>query len=108
MVSNNIMRLCQTKFSLLLAGVMLLSSVAMTVAAVCDLPSTYRWTSTGVLAKPKTGWISLKDFTHVGYNGQNLVYATAHDGRKSWASMSFGLFNNWTEASMGTASQNAM
>jgi hypothetical protein len=108
MVSNNIMGLFQTKFSLLLAGVAMLSSVAMTATTVCDLPSTYRWTSTGALAKPKTGWVSLKDFTHVAYNGQNLVHATTHDGRKSWGSMNFGLFNNWTEASMGTASQNVM
>jgi hypothetical protein len=72
----------------------------------CNLPSTYRWTSTGQLATPRSGWVSLKDFTHAPYNGRQLVYATTHDTGTSWGSMNFGLFTNWSE--MGSASQNRM
>ncbi len=72
----------------------------------CTLPSTYRWSSTGPLANPKSGWVSLKDFTNVVHNGKHVVYATTHDTGSSWKSMSFTPFTNWSD--MATAGQNSM
>ncbi|KXJ87149.1 glycosyl hydrolase family 62-domain-containing protein [Microdochium bolleyi] len=87
-------------------GVALLAT-ASSAAAQCNLPSTYSWTSSGPLAQPKSGWRSLKDFTHVNYNGQNLVYSTYHDGTK-WGSMAFSPFGAWSNmASAQQITQNA-
>jgi hypothetical protein len=88
----------------LTTAISLLASGLPVAHGACSLPSTYKWTSTGLLANPKSGWASLKDFTHVPYNGKHLVYGSYYG--PAYGSMDFGLFTNWSE--MGSASQNAM
>ena len=71
----------------------------------CPLPSRFKWTSSGVLAQPKAGWVSLKDFTYVEHEGKHLIYMTNHDTGTRWGSAMI-TFSDWPE--MSTANQVAM
>ena len=69
----------------------------------CPLPSTFAWTSGAALAQPKSGWVALKDFTHVIYNGKHLIYMTTHD-QSNWGSAMF-MFDDWPDAATATQTQ---
>jgi len=73
---------------------------AATAAAECALPSVYRWSSTGPLARPDHGWLSLKDFTTAPYNGKHLVYATYYGAK--YGSMAFAPVDNFSQLEAAT------
>jgi Glycosyl hydrolase family 62 len=68
----------------------------------CALPTTFKWTSTGALAQPKSGWVSLKDFSSVVYNNQHIVYMSTVDGAGAYGGAMM-TFTDWPQ--MATATQ---
>jgi glycosyl hydrolase family 62/ricin-type beta-trefoil lectin protein len=66
-----------------------------------SLPSTFRWSSSGVLAGPRpdsahSDILAIKDFSVVRFNNQWLIYATT--ARPSgWSLVEFA-FNDWPQA----------
>ncbi|EWZ45871.1 alpha-N-arabinofuranosidase [Fusarium oxysporum f. sp. radicis-lycopersici 26381] len=97
------MKFFSNDLSLVSTGLLLLASVG-DVSAQCALPTTYRWTSSGALAQPKSPWVSLKDFTVAPYNGGQLVYATNYG--TSYGSMAFSVVSNINQ--LGSATQTGM
>jgi hypothetical protein len=68
----------------------------------CQLPTTFKWTSTAALAQPKSGWVSLKDFSSVVYNNQHIVYMSTVDGAGAYGG-ALMTFADWPQ--MATATQ---
>src|SRR5581483_2759431 len=82
------------------------SPSASSTGGNCSLPSSYHWTSSGPLAQPQNGDVSLKDFTDVVYNGKHLVYSSNVNSSGSYGSTGFAPFTNWSD--MASAQQTVM
>jgi hypothetical protein len=72
---------------------------------VCPLPTTFRWASTGPLAQPQSGWVSLKDFSSVVSNNQHIAYMSTVDDAGSYGGAVM-TFADWPQ--MTTANQHAL
>jgi hypothetical protein len=70
---------------------------------VCPLPTKFKWTSTGPLAQPKAGWVSLKNFSDVVFNNQHIVYYSGGSTSGAWVGGMMSPFTDW--AQMATATQ---
>ena len=70
----------------------------------CALPTTFRWTSTGPLANPRSGYVSLKDFTTFNYNGLHHVYMSNVTTGGSYGS-SYASFADWPQFASATQTQ---
>jgi hypothetical protein len=70
----------------------------------CALPTTFRWTSTGPLANPASGYVSLKDFTTFNYNGLHHVYMSNVTTGGSYGS-SYASFADWPQFASATQTQ---
>jgi hypothetical protein len=66
------------------------------------LPETFKWISTGPLAQPRSGWLSLKDFSCVVYNNRYIVYMSRVNNAGSYDGAMM-TFTNWSQ--MATATQ---
>ncbi|WHT22773.1 non-reducing end alpha-L-arabinofuranosidase family hydrolase [Crossiella sp. CA-258035] len=69
--------------------------------SAANLPSNFRWSSSGVLAGPKpdaqhSGALAVKDFSVVRHNNHWLVYATTASP-SGWGLVQYA-FNDWSQA----------
>jgi hypothetical protein len=65
---------------------------------VCPLPSSFSWTSSGVLTEPAGNAVSLKDFSVTRYNGKYLVYGTTYESGYKGFFSTFDDFDDWSSA----------
>jgi hypothetical protein len=68
---------------------------------VCQLPTKFHWTSTGPLAEPQNGSLSLKDFTNVVFNNQHIVYFTTVNSAGNWGG-GMVTFPDWPQMAAAT------
>ena len=67
-----------------------------------NLPSTFRWSSSGVLAGPRpdaqhSDVVAIKDFSVVRHNNRWLIYATTASPSRGWGLVHFA-FDDWSQA----------
>ncbi|HMA97059.1 MAG TPA: non-reducing end alpha-L-arabinofuranosidase family hydrolase, partial [Polyangiaceae bacterium] len=78
--------------------------------APCPYPTSFKWSSSGPLAQPKSpaghNFVSLKDFTHVFFNDQHIVYASVFDSTANGYSSVSMVFKEWSD--MASANQTYM
>jgi Glycosyl hydrolase family 62/Cellulose binding domain len=73
-----------------------------TTPPVGNLPSSFQWSSSGVLAGPRpdaqhSNVVAIKDFSVVRHNNQWLIYATAANPSTGWSLVHFA-FSDWPQA----------
>jgi hypothetical protein len=71
--------------------------------AICPLPTTFKWSSSGPLAQPASPWIAIKDFSDVVFNNQHVVYMSTVNGAGTYGGGMMA-FDDWTDASTATQS----
>lgn len=81
-------------------------AVTMSSTTTCPFPTTFKWKDNGgPIASPASGWVAIKDFTNVVYNGQHIVYMSTHDN-SNYGSAGMAPFTSWSDAA--TAVQTKM
>jgi hypothetical protein len=79
------------------AGSAIGGSVGAGGGSNCPFPTSFKWKDFGgPITTPKNGWVSLKDFTDVVYNGLHIVYMSTHDASAYGSAMM--TFGDWSEA----------
>lgn len=65
----------------------------------CPLPTSFTWTSSGVLADPADDdWFAIKDFTVTRYDDRYIVYGTVANGGWNGFFSTFESFDEWSNA----------